>query len=149
MNWSLTCAALLLVVSNVQATEEGKTSPKSETRPCVANFTVEGSFFRGKTYKTWQEFSGVDYDKAYRKVAQAVAANAWGAVNSNKDTGVITAGQAVIMGKGSVAPLNVIVQEKKGAIIRVDVNFSTAGGQSASEDTAREELCKLAEAAGE
>ena len=145
----LGCVVLLLVAFNVQAAEEARTSPTTEARPCVANFSVDGSFFMGKTYKTWQEFSGIDYDKAFRKVVQAVAANAWGTVNANKDMGVITAGQAVIRGGGSVAPLNVIVQEKKGGIIRVDVNFSTAGGQVASSDTARTELCKLAEAPGE
>jgi hypothetical protein len=53
------------------------------------------------------------------------------------------------MGNGSVAPLNVIVQEKKGGVIRIDVNFSTAGGQMASSDTARTELCKLVEAPGD
>jgi len=115
---------------------------------CAANFTEEGSFFTGKTYKTWVETSGVPYDTAFRKVVQAVAANAWGSPSSNKDTGIITASQAVTMGEGAAAPLNIIVQARKGGVIRVDVNFSTAGGQLASAETAKVELCKLAEAPG-
>ena len=142
-------ALLVMFSSYAYASEEPKQEASKGERACVTNFTVEGSFFKGKTYKTWQEFTGIKYDQAFKKVAQAVAENAWGAVNANKDTGVITAGQTVTMGQGSVAPLNVIVKEKKGGIIRIEVNFSTAGGQSASTDTARTELCKLVEAPGE
>jgi hypothetical protein len=138
-----------ILAPSAQATEEAQKGASTGERPCVTNFTVEGSIFKGKTYKTWQEFTGVDYDKAFRRVAQAVAENAWGAVNPNKDAGVITAGQAVTMGEGAVAPLNVIVKEGSGGVIRIEVNFSTAGGQSASTDTARTELCKLVEAPGQ
>ena len=116
-------------------------------RPCTDNFTSTGSFFTGTTYKTWQEHAGVSYDTAFRKAAQSVASNGWGAVTSNKDTGIITASQSVTMGKGSTAPLNVLVQEKSAKVILVEVNFSTGPGQRASEDVAREGLCKLAEAA--
>src|SRR5438309_703667 len=103
---ALLALVVLLVVSGVvQAADETKGD-----RPCVINFTEEGSFFKGRTYKTWQEHTGIEYDKAFRKVAQAVAENNWGAVNINKDIGIITASQAVTMGKGSSAPLNVIVK---------------------------------------
>lgn len=149
MRLLVSLALLVSVARGAQAAEAPKAVGPSGERPCVTNFKAEGSFFKGKVYKTWQEFTGLEYDRAFRKVAQAVAENAWGAVNSNKDTGVITAGQAVTMGEGSVAPLNVIVKEKSGGVLRVEVNFSIAGGQSASGDTARTELCKLVEAPGQ
>ena len=136
----LTCA-----VTHSAVAADGKT----DARACEVNFTVDGSLFSGKTYKTWQEFSSISYDVAFRKTAQAVAANSWGTVNANKDAGVITASQTVTMGKGSTAPLNVVVQEKKAGVLRIDVNYSTGPGQSASTDAARSELCKLAEAAGQ
>jgi hypothetical protein len=113
---------------------------------CEENFSVEGSFFKGKQFKTWTELSGVSYDSAFRKVAQAVAAGGFGAVTSDKDTGIITAGQAVTMGNGSVAPLNIIVQEKTGGLIHIEANFSISGGQAASADTAKSELCRIATA---
>ena len=116
-------------------------------KPCMTNFTVEGSFVTGKTFKTWHEYSGVPYDVAFRKTAQAVAVAGWGTAVSNKDTGTITATQAVTGSRRRPsAPLNVIVQEKDKATIRVDVNFSLAGGQTTSEDAARSEFCKLVEA---
>ena len=119
----------------------------NEERACVAHFTEEGSFFKGKTYKTWQEFPGADKTAVFQNVAQAVAANNWGTVNANKDIGIITAAQTVTMGNGSVAPLNVVVKQKSGGPVRVEASFGTAGMQKASTDTVRTELCKLVEAA--
>jgi hypothetical protein len=139
--------AVLVFATACMAARAQDTAPK-DTRPCVSNFTVDGSFFKGTAYKTWQEHDGVTYDTAFRKVAQAVAANGWGTVTSNKDTGIVSASQAVTMGKGSVAPLNVIVQEKSSKTVRIEVNFNTGPGQKASEDVARDGLCKLAEAPG-
>jgi hypothetical protein len=143
--------ALIFLVnpSLTWAGEDSKQAPSDKVRACMANFTEDGSFFRGKTYKTWQDYTGLQYDSAFRRVAQAVAENNWGNVNTNKDVGIITAGQAVTMGQGSVAPLNVIVKEKSGGLIHVEANFSTAGGQKAATDTVRTELCKLVEAAAE
>ena len=68
-------------------------------------------------------------------------------MDANKELGIISAGQAVTMGQGSVAPLNVIVKEKSGGLVRVEANFGTAGGQKAATKTVRTELCKLVEAA--
>ncbi len=117
-------------------------------RDCLAHFTEEGSFFKGKTYRTWQEFSGVTYDDAFRRVAQAVAEENWGAANPNKDLGTISAGMAVSMGEGSVAPLSIVVKEK-GGVIRVQASFGTAGGQHAASASVRDGLCKLVEAVKE
>jgi hypothetical protein len=143
--------ALLILASSgpLWAGDEKKQASSDDTRACMTNFTEDGSFFKGKTYKTWQDYKNVAYDSVFRRVAQAVAENNWGAVNANKDLGIITAGQAVTMGQGSVAPLNVIVKEKSGGLIHVEANFGTAGGQKAATNTVRTELCKLVEAAAE
>ena len=122
------------------------TMSSSNSRPCVANFVSEGSFFAGYRWQSWQEHSGVTYDVAFRKVAQAVAASGWGAPTSNRDTGVITAGQAVSAGRGAIAPLNVILRQRPGGKLRIESNFSTTRGQVASNDSVRAEFCKLLEA---
>lgn len=115
---------------------------------CEENFVVEGSFFKGKQFKTWAEHKDGNYDAAFRKVAQEVAAGGFGAVNTSKDTGIITAGQAVTMGNGSVAPVTAIVSEQDGGVIRVETSFSIAGMQATSEDTVKAGLCKIANAPG-
>ncbi len=141
MRTLLTITMLLVISGPADAADEPKTG-----RPCMVNFTEEGSFFKGRTYKTWQEHMGIDYDKAFRRVAQAVAEDNWGSVNANKDIGVVTANQTVTAGKGSTAPLNVVVKERSGGVVRVDANFGIAGMQTTSTDAVRTELCKLVEA---
>lgn len=136
-----------MAIPTLVAAESGEAGDDA-TRACVKNFTQEGSFFKGKTYKTWQEISGLSYDSVFRSVAQAVATNNWGEVNADKDLGIISAGQAVTMGDGSVAPLTVVVKEKAEGVIRIEASFGTAGGQRAAPKTVRTELCKLVEAPG-
>jgi len=114
-------------------------------RDCDINFSVEGSFFAGKSFKTWQEHSGVSYDNAFRSVAQAVSSAGFAGVSPNKDLGIISAGQAVTLGQGAVAPLNVVVKNQ-GKRVRVEAHFRITGGQMASEEAARTQLCKLVEA---
>lgn len=123
-------------------------APAAAGKPCVGNFTTDGSFVAGRTFKTWQEHRGVTYDAAFRKTAQAIAGAGWATVTPNKDTGTITAAQAVTGSRrGSSVPLNVIVQDKGGSLVRVDVNFNIGPGQHTPEDSARTELCKIVEAA--
>lgn len=144
--------ALLFPLSVLAADTPRKAeeAPKSkEEKPCITHFKEEGSFFKGKSYKTWQEFPGADKATVFQNVAQAVASNDWGTVNPNKDLGIITAGQAVTMGEGSVAPLSVIVKQKKDGPVRVEASFGTGPMQKASTATVRTELCKLLEAAVE
>jgi hypothetical protein len=143
--------AVLLVGNSIvlQAAEATDQEDEDDAKECVKNFTEEGSFFKGKTYRTWQEYGDLSYDGVFRSVAQAVAANNWGDVKADKDLGIISAGQAVTMGEGSVAPLSIVVKEKAGGVIRVEAAFGTAGGQKASTKTVRKELCKLVEAPGE
>jgi len=145
----LTAVGLGLCLS-VSAVATGKGGDAAtEGKPCVAHFTEEGSFFKGKTYRTWQEFPGADKAAVFQNVAQAVATNNWGAVTANRDLGIITAGQAVTMGEGSVAPLNVVVKQKGSGPVRVEANFGTGSMQRAATETVRTELCKLLEAAVE
>jgi hypothetical protein len=110
-------ALILFTSSSVSwGGDEPNQAVSDDAKECVKNFTEEGSFFKGKTYKTWREYKDAEYDKVFRMVAQAVAEDNWGNVNANKELGIITGGQAVTMGQGSVAPLNVIVKERVGAL---------------------------------
>lgn len=142
MNFRTMTAAVAVAIASVAAINTAAAAT------CEENFVVEGSFFKGKQFKTWAEHTGSNYDTAFRKVAQEVAAGGFGAVNSSKDTGVITAGQAVTMGNGSVAPVTAIVSERDGGVIRVETSFSIAGMQSTSQDTVKTGLCKIANAPG-
>ncbi len=140
MNFRTMTAAVAVAIASVASINTAAAAS------CEENFAVEGSFFKGKQFKTWAEHTGSDYDAAFRKVAQEVAAGGFGAINTSKDTGIITAGQAVTAGNGSVAPVTAIVKEQGGGVIRVETSFSIAGMQATSEDTVKTELCKIANA---
>lgn len=137
-------AVLASLGQHARAADISTAVEASEQRPCVANSNAAGTVLQGRTYRTWQEFTGVDYEGALRRVAQAVAANGWGMINLNKRSGVITAGPA----DGAQTPsLTVVVTALAGDKLRVEARLRTRARQSVFTETARVELCKLVEAA--
>lgn len=50
--------------------------------------------------------------------------------------------------KGQAAPLNVVIKDRTGDGVRIEVVFQTLGGMVLSLDAAREELCNILQAGG-
>lgn len=127
--------------------KEGEKKGDGARRPCEANFTVEGSFWKGKTYRSFQEFPGMtDKAKAIERLAQSLASAGWQSVTPNKDSGVISAAQTVSGGEGAQTPLNVIVKDLPPAGLRVEIVYQTHTGNLASEKSVKQEFCKTLEA---
>lgn len=114
---------------------------------CTANFSADGSFFKGKTFKTHIETIGVEFTDAFRRVAQAVAREGWAQVHADKELGQITATMDVANGKGSVVPLNVIMEDKGKGGVTAEAIMKLQAGKTASDDSARDALCKVLVAA--
>lgn len=134
MNLMLSKLVVLILLFPVLACAE------DAKRPCEANFTAKGSAVRGKILSTWQEFEGIDYDSAFRKVAQATAQQGWGNLTPTKDIGTITAGT---QGAG----LNVAVNEVDGKI-RVEANITLGPLVGYPESKGKKALCASVEAPG-
>ncbi|MEJ8847503.1 hypothetical protein [Variovorax rhizosphaerae] len=83
-------------------------------------------------------------DTAFTKSYGSLAKSGYQIVQSDKGAGVISAAQGVSFSKGGKSvPLNIVVQsESKGS--SVSFSFSITGGLSASEDTVRDEFCRIA-----
>jgi hypothetical protein len=113
---------------------------------CTGHFTKEGSFLTGRTYSTWLLAPSTTKDDAFSRVSVAIAKDGWSITSSDKATGIISAATSVTVGKGSTAPLTVVV-EGSGAGSKLTATFHTAGGQAASEDTTRSKLCTYLSAA--
>jgi hypothetical protein len=109
-------------------------------KDCEAHFTTEGNFLTGRKYSTWIEIAGVVKPDAYSRLYASVAKDGWTIVNADKDAGVISAAQNVSYGKGSQAPM-VILVEDSGSGAKVTATFRIGGGQSAKEETIRTKLC--------
>jgi hypothetical protein len=126
---------------------EGKGA--ADNRPCVANFSVEGSFWTGKVYKSFQEIPNALQPEAFERVAASVASSGWQVTNASKDLGIISASQTVSYGEGKTAPLNVVVKRRSSGGVRVEVVFQTSGGEVASSDDVQKEFCAILEAAAD
>ena len=116
------------------------------TKDCQAHFATEGSFLAGRKYSTWVEFADVAKADAYSRVYSSIAKDGWNIVNADKEAGVISAAQNVSYGKGSQAPMVVVIEAAKSGS-KVTATFRTGGGQTAKEETIRTKLCSYLGAA--
>jgi hypothetical protein len=118
----------------------GRTDDVSGANDCQTHFTIEGNFLTGKKYSTWVLLSGVAKADAYARVYASVAKDGWSIVNADRSAGIISAAQGVSYGKGSQAPMVIVVADSgKGS--RVSVTFRTGGAQVAAEQTVRTKVC--------
>ena len=116
-------------------------------RECVRNFTSEGSFWTGRNFKTHQFITNVTQTVAVGRAMRYLAGDGWHISSTDKELGIISASQAVIMGQGETAPLNVSIEPVTNGV-NVVVAFSIAGGMSTPRDAVVNELCAIIEAIG-
>ena len=115
---------------------------------CENNFSVSGSFFSGKQYTSYQDFTGLSESRAFKNVAQYLATKSWTIVNTDADLGIITATQGVVGSeKTKDLPLNILVKELSPDSVRVQASLSLSPGLMTSEDGQKKELCAVIEAA--
>jgi hypothetical protein len=114
---------------------------------CVTNFTSSGSFFKGKTFKTWADIDGVDSAEAYKKIYAHVVKDGWKINSSDKEMGVISAGTEVSYGNGKSAPFSIAVEKAGELKTKVSLAFSTSGGVSAAEKDIIKSFCGTIESA--
>lgn len=108
---------------------------------CIDNYTKEGSFFSGRTFKSWSEYPAVAPDKAFKAVYQEVVSQGFKINNADKEMGIISAQQNVTGGPSTV-PLNVLVRDVgKGS--RVELTFTTQGGLAVGEDGLQKGFCDI------
>jgi hypothetical protein len=143
---SVTIEATLVSESDSEEEAPAKEQNKKYGRPCLDNFSEEGGFFKGRIYKTWQKFSGIDRAEAFKRIAQSIAVDGWSSIMADEKLGVITAlNQETIGVPGLHAPLNVVVESVDNGQIRVEAVFLLGPFQSASSKAVRNGFCKLLE----
>lgn len=113
----------------------------ASAQQCEENFTVDGGFLKGKTFKTWAEVEGVNSTDAYSKIYKHIVKDGWKIISSDKDIGVISAGQEVSYGEGKTAPLNVMVEES-GDNVKVSLSYSISGGVTAGKGAVVKSFCQ-------
>jgi len=108
---------------------------------CRENFAVEGSFFSGKTYKTWSIFENILVSKAYKQVYRYTVKDGWHITSADKNLGVISASQEVSYGQGKTVPLNIVVEQLGKTGSKVSITYTTSGGVSSPDDAVQKHFC--------
>ena len=135
----LSLVFLFVIMSGGYALAEEAESAQAE---CVPNFTEDGSFFSGKTMRSFREFPKANKDKAFDNILSTVALKGWQIVNTNKDAGVISVSQAGSSAKRTPSPMNIII--KNGDVgIKVEIIRKTNGGTITSTDAVIETYCDI------
>ena len=114
--------------------------PPADGADCAGHFTSEGSFFAGKKYSTWVDFAAVSKADLYSRIYSNIAKDGWTITSTDKEAGIISASQSVSYGKGTTAPL-VIVIETSGTGSKATATFRVGGGQTTKEATVKQKLC--------
>lgn len=108
--------------------------------PCKDNFTAEGNFLTGKTYKTWAVLPGVRQDDAFARAYAFTVGNGFTITSSSKEAGAISAQQSVSYGKGKSVPLGIVLQTE-GSDTRIAISYATSGGLVSPEDAIKRHFC--------
>jgi hypothetical protein len=111
---------------------------------CASNFSVSGNFLSGKGYKTTVTLPKVNSRIAFKRAYASLTKNGYQIVQSDKEIGSISASQQVTAPDGGkTAPFNALVESASGSGSQIVFTYSTSGGLWASEDSIRDEFCKI------
>jgi hypothetical protein len=107
--------------------------------------TVDGSFFKGKTYKSTTFVPGVATDVAVKRAAQSLVGGGWKIASADEKLGVVSADTSVSYGSGKTAPLGVTFVDKEGGL-NVNIVYSMSGGVSAKAADIGKQFCSIVDA---
>jgi hypothetical protein len=113
-----------------------------DPRECAKNFTYDGNFLLGRTFKTNQFVAGVSKNVAMERSAKKIAKEGMSITSIDKDIGIISASQTVSYGAGKTAPLTVSVDSAKSGV-DVSISFSISGGTTTPTDTVKDFFCSI------
>lgn len=129
---SFLCLALLLTSSAALA----------QAPQCMANYSVDGNFFSGRTFQTSGEFPSVSPADAYRRAYANVVRQGFRINRSEPEMGILAAEQGV-SGSDRVVPLNLVFEDNGQGGTRVSITFSPAGGLMVGEAGLKSGFCEI------
>jgi hypothetical protein len=141
MKKSILLISAMFFLSGCAVTPQQKLQT-SDTRECAKNFTYDGSFFAGRTFKTHQFVAGVSKNNAMARAARFLAVEGYSITSSDKEMGLISASQTVSYGKGKTVPLNVSILPK-GKGVDVSTTFAISGGLTVPVNSVKDTFCEI------
>ncbi len=122
-----------------------KSLQTNDSRECARNFTYDGSFLSGRTYKTNAFVANVTQDEAMKRAARKIVSDGWQVTNTDANLGIISASQTVSYGQGKTVPLNVSIAPSQGGV-KVNISYATSGGVTSPLDAITRQFCDIIEA---
>jgi len=120
-------------------------TPPLTIRPCAANLTMSGSFFSGRTVKSFQEYPNSSKSQVFTYLISKLSSIGYKVSASDRESGLISASYQVSLGKGETTTMNAVVTPLSPAGVRVDLTFTTGGMVSFSLEDAKREFCSILE----
>ncbi len=136
MTASLLCSVQMGVARSAR-------SGDADTSPCVTNITSTGSFARGRTFRTFQDFPNVTRAAAFDRILVALATDGWTVATSSKEAGVITSWAKPNFSKGETESLNAVIRDKAEAGIRVDLTYIAPAMAHVPKGGLQDAFCKI------
>ncbi len=127
------------------ATPGTQTLKTSDARECSKNFTYDGSFLAGRTYKTYATVKNVSQKDGMARAARYITNEGWSITDTKQDLGIISASQTVSYGDGKTVPLNITV-EPAAPDVKVSITYSTSGGVTSPLEAITKSFCSTIEA---
>ncbi len=122
-----------------------QTLKTNDLRECAQNFTYDGSFLAGRTYKSNVFIKGVSKNTAMQRAARYTINDGWSITNTDQNLGIISASQTVSFGQGKTVPLNIGIERKNNGV-NVSMSYSTSGGVTSPLESIKNHFCSTMEA---
>lgn len=117
----------------------------ADRRPCVANFSVEGTYWSGHAVKSFEDYPNSSKSATFPYLISKIASVGYVISSSDKEAGLISASYPLTFGKGETTSLNAVVTERGQTGVRVDLTFTTGGMATFSIDDVQKEFCSILE----
>jgi hypothetical protein len=141
------CAVALAMMLAPSMAVAAKKPVEDSGSGCLQHLSVTGGFATGKQFLASTDHEGLPYAEVFAKTVAAIEAEGMVGVYPNERTGYIAAENPVTGGGGTTVPLRTTVRRQDDGSVRVEVRFSTKGGQMTSNKAVGAGLCKIADAA--
>jgi hypothetical protein len=109
---ALICSTLITGCSSTAI----KTLETDDLRECAQNFTYQGTFLSGRTYKTFSFVKNVSTRTAMKRAAQFTVKDGWTIKSTNEKSGIISATQAVNSSRVKTVPLTISIEAKNRGV---------------------------------
>lgn len=119
-----------------------------DPRECVRNFTYDGSFRAGRTFRSRAFVRNVRQADAMKRATRHIAQNGFQITSADSNYGVISASQTVSYGRGKTAPLSVSFDQEKGGL-QMELSFSISGGLTTPVEAVQKFFCEVVDVVGQ